>query len=198
MTKPFIFAKIDGFNFKLIFMEDYIQISKLNDFLFCPKTLYLHAIYESFGQKTYHQTPQVAGKIKHENIDEGRYSTAKKYLQGIEIASEEYGILGKIDIYDQEAGSLIERKNIVKNIYEGYLMQVWAQTVCLEEMGYSVKNIFIHSLSDNKRYPIDFPGQAERARLKDLIQQIRDFNPLTLISHSCPKCALSIYGNLNA
>ena len=98
-------------------MESYIQISKLNDFLFCPKTLYLHSIYESFGQKTYHQTPQIAGKIKHENIDQSRYSTAKKYLQGLEVASEEYGILGKIDLYDQESKTLIERKNKVSNKY---------------------------------------------------------------------------------
>jgi len=178
-------------------MEDYIQISKLNDFLFCPKTLYLHSIYESFGQKTYHQRPQLAGKIKHANIDQGRYSTAKRYLQGLEVASEEYGLLGKIDIYDKESKTLIERKNKVKDIYEGYLMQVWAQTVCLEEMGYLIERIFIHSLSDNKRYAVEVPGDKERQKLKNLIQQIRDFNPQSLINHSCPKCALSIYGNLN-
>jgi len=178
-------------------MESYIQISKLNDFLFCPKTLYLHSIYESFGQAAYHQTPQLAGKIKHENIDEGRYSTAKKYMQGLEVASEEYGILGKIDIYDIESQTLIERKNKVKKIYDGYLMQVWAQTVCLEEMGYSVKKIFIHSLSDNKRYPVDLPGKTGRKKLKELVERINNFNPLLLLNHHCPKCELSIYGNLS-
>jgi len=178
-------------------MEDFIQISKLNDFLFCPKTLYLHSIYESFGQRSYHQTPQVAGKLAHENIDQGHYSTAKKYLQGLEVASSEYGLLGKIDIYDQEKQSLIERKNKIKNIYEGYLMQVWGQTVCLEEMGYPVKSIFLHSLLDNKRYPVSLPGQADRQRLQGLIEQIRNFNPQSLMQHSCPKCSLSIYNNLN-
>lgn len=178
-------------------MESYIQISKLNDFLFCPKTLYLHSVYESFGQQTYHQTPQVAGKIKHENIEAGKYSTAKKYLQGLEVCSEEYGILGKIDIYDKENQILIERKNKVKNIYEGYLMQVWAQTVCLEEMGYPVKKIFIHSLSDNKRYPVDVPGPKEKLKLKSLIEQIYNFNIKDYTNHKCPRCSMSIYGNLN-
>jgi len=178
-------------------MEDYIQISKLNDFLFCPKTLYLHSIYESFGAKTYHQTPQVAGKIKHENIDKGMYSTAKKYLQGTEVCSEEYGILGKIDIYDSETKTLIERKNKVKNIYDGYKFQVWAQTVCLEEMGYPVKSIFIHSLSDNKRYPIEVPRAKEKTKLKNLINKIHEFDPNLLLSHKCSKCELSIYGNLS-
>ena len=178
-------------------MESYIQISKLNDFLFCPKTLYLHSVYESFGQQTYHQKPQVAGKIKHANIDQGKYSTAKKYLQGLEIYSEEYGILGKIDIYDKENQILIERKNKVKNIYEGYLMQVWAQTVCLEEMGYKVKKIFIHSLSDNKRYPVNLPGPKDRLKLKNLVNKIYDFNIKDFSSHKCPHCSMSIYGNLN-
>ena len=178
-------------------MESYIQISKLNDFLFCPKTLYLHSVYESFGEKTYHQKLQVAGKIKHENIDQGRYSTAKKYLQGLEVCSEEYGILGKIDIYDKENQILIERKNKVKNIYDGYLMQVWAQAVCLEEMGYPVKKIFIHSLSDNKRYQVDVPGLKEKARLNDLIEQIYNFDIKDYANHKCPRCSMSIYGNLN-
>ncbi|MBU3964935.1 type V CRISPR-associated protein Cas4 [Patescibacteria group bacterium] len=97
-------------------MENYIQISKINDFIFCPKSIYFHGIYENFSEKTYHQSPQVKGKIKHESVDKQKYSTAKKYLQGLEVYSEKYNLFGKIDIYDQENKILIERKNKIKII----------------------------------------------------------------------------------
>ena len=95
-------------------MEEYIQISKINDFLYSPKSLYLHSVYESFDQDIYHEEPQKVGKLNHENIDQGKYSTAKKFLQGIPVYSEKYNIGGKIDIYDCEKKALIERKTKVK------------------------------------------------------------------------------------
>src|SRR3989338_4539406 len=99
-------------------MESYIQISKINDFIFCPRSIYFHVVYEQFHQKTYHQTPQLVGKIKHENIEKGEYSTAKRYLQGMEVYCEKYGLAGKIDIYDRDQRSLIERKTKVVKIYD--------------------------------------------------------------------------------
>ena len=65
---------------------DYKQ--KLNDFLFCPMSLYLHSIYENFSSSTFHSIFQVEGKLNHQNIEEKRYSTAKKFFQGTEVRSE--------------------------------------------------------------------------------------------------------------
>lgn len=135
-------------------MDNLIQISKINDFIFCPYSIYLHSIYNSFSSYTYHSRYQRMGKIKHENIDTGQYSTAKKYLQGMSVYSEEWGLVGKIDVYDKESKSLIERKYKIKEVYDGQRYQLFAQKVCMEEMGYEVKDMFIHSLSDNKRYQI--------------------------------------------
>lgn len=155
---------------------DYIQISKINDFIFCPRSIYMHSIYEKFSPKLYHRTPQAVGKIKHENIDEGRYSTSKKYLQGIEIYSEKYNIVGKIDIYDKEKCALIERKNKISNIYDGYKYQLYAQMFCLEEMGYEVKKIILHSLSDNKRRNLPLPDKKEIKKFEGVIDKIKKFD----------------------
>ena len=81
-------------------MEDYIQITKLNDFIFCPYSIYFHSIYQNFNERVYHSSYQVAGKIKHESIDKSKYSTEKRYLQGTAVYSEKYRLMGKIDIYD--------------------------------------------------------------------------------------------------
>ncbi|MCC7197235.1 type V CRISPR-associated protein Cas4 [Candidatus Peregrinibacteria bacterium] len=175
-------------------MEDYIQISKLNDFIFCPKSLYFHSLFESFDQKTYHDTPQTVGKISHEIIDKGQYSSLKKYLQGLEIFSDKYSLCGKIDIYDKDEGILIERKYKVKKIYQGYIYQLYAQMFCLQEMGYRVNKLFIHSLSDNKRYPIDLPTVDEIKIFEDFIHEVRSFDILKSHYFAPPaKCAMCIY-----
>jgi CRISPR-associated exonuclease Cas4 len=175
-------------------MEDYIQISKLNDFLFCPRSLYFHSLFESFDQKTYHDTPQTAGKISHEIIEEGKYSSLKKYLQGLEIFSDKYQLCGKIDIFDKENGILIERKYKVNKIYQGYIYQLYAQMFCLQEMGYQVNELLIHSLTDNKRYKIPLPQQEDIRKFENLIHEIRSFDITKSHDFANPeKCARCIY-----
>lgn len=175
-------------------MEDYIQISKLNDFIFCPKSIYFHGIFESFSEKTYHDTPQTVGKIKHEIIEKGEYSSLKRYLQSIEVYSEKYGLCGKIDIFDVQKGFLIERKYKVKKIYDGYKYQLYAQAFCLEELGYQVKGMFVHSLADNKRYKIDLPDENERKKFRQLIKQMRHFDVSDpSFTQNENKCHMCIY-----
>lgn len=178
-------------------MESYIQISKINDFIFCPKSIYFHGLYENFSEKTYHQSPQVKGRIKHESIDQGRYSTAKKYLQGLEVYSEKYNLAGKIDIYDNEDRALIERKNKIKMIYDGYKYQLYAQYFCLKEMGYEVENLYFYSMSDNKKYKVDLPDGKETKKFENTLQKMREFNMLSDdFSPNSTKCGQCIYGEL--
>ncbi|MFH1188266.1 MAG: type V CRISPR-associated protein Cas4 [bacterium] len=178
-------------------MESYIPISKINDFLYCPLSLYLHSIYEGFDEKMYHQSPQVKGRIAHANIDDGQYSTEARYLQGIMVYSEKYGILGKIDIYDKQEKALIERKRTVKHIYKGYLYQLYAQKACLDEMGHPVEKMYVHSLTDNKRYLIPFPNEKEWKTFEDTIHEIQTFDIRNYLHHRCDKCTKSIYGELS-
>jgi len=177
-------------------MEDYIQITKLNDFIFCPYSLYFHSLYENYVQKIYHSTPQTIGKIKHEAIDKGKYSTEKKYIQGIPVYSEEYRLMGKIDIYNKQTKTLIERKNKIKHIYDGYRLQLIAQKVCLGEMGYKVDDFIIHSLSDNKRHVLDKPNKQDILNLEEIIEAIRSFTFDSVQSSNKHKCNNCIYNEL--
>ena len=45
-------------------------------------------------------------------------------LQGIEVYSDIYRIIGKIDIYDRKKEALVERKNKITTIYDGYIFQL--------------------------------------------------------------------------
>lgn len=137
---------------------------------------------------------QTAGKIKHENIEQGKYSTAKRYMQGIPVYSDKYNLMGKIDIYDQKKKTLIERKNKVKKIYDGYRYQLYAQYFCLQEMDHQVKKIFIHSLSDNKRYPVKLPDKKETCEFENIVKKIKNFDILNYpIMKNNNKCANCIY-----
>lgn len=178
-------------------MESYIRISNINDFLYCPVSIYLHSLYEGFDRKAYQQTPQIVGTIKHENIDKGQYSTSRRYATGLEIYSEKYGIAGKLDVYDREKKAIIERKTRIKHIHTGYRYQLYAQYLCLTEMGYPVEKLFLHSLEDNKRYPIPLPDAEELAAFERTIEEMKRFDITKYKDHVCERCSSSIYGPLS-
>ena len=81
-------------------MESYIPISYLNDFVFCPRSIYCHQLYGNISKRFYHTTSQTAGLNTHRTIDNKTYTTAKIVLQGLDIYSSKYGLCGKIDTYN--------------------------------------------------------------------------------------------------
>lgn len=177
-------------------MQDFIQISKINDFIFCPFSIYLHGIYANFSEKTYHSSYQTRGKIRHESVDTGKYSTSKNILQGLEVYSEKYGLVGKIDTLDAEKGRLVERKNKISKVYDGYRYQLYAQYFCLFEMGYEIKEIALYSITDNKTYPLPLPDSETTTEFETALEKIRDFDPSAKIPRNPQKCDKCIYNNL--
>ncbi len=178
-------------------MDGIINISYINDFLYCPKSLYLHIIYDNFDSKVFHDKPQVSGNLAHESIDQNHYSTSQHILQGLSVYSQRLGVKGKIDLYDKQEQSLIERKYQVKKIYKGYIYQLYAQMYCLEEINYPVSKLFIHSLSDNKRYEVALPSKIEKKEFESLIEKMKSFDENMLLNHKCPHCDNNIYSLLN-
>ena len=59
--------------------ESYILISTLNDFIFCPYSIYLHNVYESTDESLFHATPQAQGCITHETVDENVKTLIRHY-----------------------------------------------------------------------------------------------------------------------
>lgn len=180
-------------------METYIPISFLNDFIFCPRSIYFHQLYGSFDTQLYQQKPQVAGKAAHTSIEGKTYSTRKNILQGAEIYCEQYKICGKVDLFDIDSGKLIERKRQIKTIYDGYIFQVYAQYHALSEMYYEVKSIALYDITRNKVYPIPLPHENPemQQRFENLIEQINTFDMIafdfTPVEAKCRNC---IYSNL--
>lgn len=177
-------------------MEHNIIISNLNDFIFCPRSIYFHNVYSSFDESMYHSTYQVEGKNSHATIDENKYSTKKTLIQGMPVFSGALGVFGKIDLFDEENGLLVERKRTIKKLYDGYFLQIYAQFFCLVEMGYCVKTIQFHSLSDNKRFDVPLPTEKDKQKLLAVIQAMKSFDIHDPFSQNPNKCKMCIYRSL--
>ena len=178
-------------------MESYLMITQLNDFIFCPRSIYFAGIYrESVSDEVYHQTPQRVGLVHHAAIDENRYSSRSDIITGLTVYSEKYRLLGRIDIFDKENGVLTERKYSITAVYPGFRYQLYAQYFALTEMGFDVKQLRLYSKKDNKVYPVLLPGKSEIEEFENLIVRIRNFSLSTPVVPNAKKCSHCIYNQL--
>lgn len=179
-------------------MEAYMPISYLNDFIFCPRSIYFHQLFGRSEKRLYHTTNQSDGLIAHKTVDNQTYSTSKDVLQGLEVFSEKYGIGGKIDIYDSRKKLLTERKKKIKVVYDGYVFQLYAQFFCLDEMGYKVENIRLYSMDDNTAYSIEKPvDDAEMfKKFESLISKMKSFSLEDEFETNINKCTHCIYNTI--
>lgn len=178
-------------------MTDYISLSVLNDFVFCPYSIYLHQVYMEADEDVYKATPQTQGSIAHQTVDNKTASSRKGTLMSLPIYSDSLGISGKIDIFKQDSGKLVERKYRLKQIFRGHYYQLWGQYFCMNEMGYTVKELAFYEICSNTLIPVSLPGKAEREELERFIQRIRSFAPYhDTFPINANKCQHCIYCNL--
>ena len=177
-------------------MEDYISISTLNDFIFCPYSIYLHNVYMETDEGLYHATPQTRGKIAHETIDNRKASNRADDLQALPVISEKYGLMGKIDLYKGKEHKLVERKYQLRNLYQGQIYQLWAQYLCLLEMGYKVSSIAFYEISTNKMIPVEIPNHLQLREFELFLDKYRQYEPSRPFIPNLNKCRHCIYCNM--
>ncbi len=175
--------------------ENPISISNLNDFIFCPVSIFFHGLDEETDVYLYQDTVQLDGSAAHSKSDSGEYSTKKNMLQAISIYSSEYNLCGKIDVFDNDRGILTERKKKIKTIYDGYIFQLYAQYFALKEMDYEVKKIRLYSMDDNKVYPIPLPENDKEmfSKFQKVIDDINSFSFENFRQDNKLKCEHCIY-----
>lgn len=185
-------------------MESYIKLTNLNDFIYCPKSIFYHTLYESYNSNLFHKKAQIEWKIIHETIDNKKYSSRKNILQGLEVYNDFYKIAGKIDIFNIKTWELIERKTQIfkdengkEKIYKWQKYQIWWQMFCLEEMWYEIKTLWIYSVKDNKKYRIFKPSKKEIIWFENVLEKYKNFNLLQKYwKQNIKKCKECIYNEL--
>lgn len=176
-------------------MSDHIPISWLNDFVFCPYSIYLHNVYVSTDESLYHALPQVRGRVAHTTIDNKVYSD-KSTITALSVVNNRLGLIGKIDIYKPREKLLIERKYRLDTIFRGQLYQLWSEYYCMQEMGYIVERIEFHEIGRNRYIPTPLPGEREYKELADVIDRLRKYDPQKPIKYNLNKCRHCVYCNL--
>lgn len=176
-------------------MDDCIIFSNINDFIFCPASIYFHNLYGSRETITYQSHYQINGTKAHESVDTNTYSTKKEVITSMEVYCEKYKIVGKIDLYDMKKKLLVERKREIKNIYDGYIFQLYAQYFSLVEMGFPVNQLKLYSMVDNKSYSIPLPEEDNRMKRKfeETLNQMRTFDLCAFEQMNKEKCKKCIY-----
>lgn len=178
-------------------MEDFIAIATLNDFIFCPYSIYLHSVYADTDDGLYKATPQVRGTIAHMGVDSKKGSSRRGDIMSLSVYSESLHVYGKIDVYRAEKKQLIERKYSLKTIFRGQLYQLWAQYFCMTEMGFPVEELCFYEISANKMIPVNLPTENDRVELERFLTLFRNYSPLNDTKMTNPnKCAHCIYCNL--
>lgn len=176
-------------------MDDAILFSQLNDFIFCPVSIYFHNLYGDQAKETFQCEDQILGTAAHKHVDEGTYSTSSTVLQGMTCYCEKYNLVGKIDVFDNKTGCLTERKRTITRVFDGYIFQLYAQYFSLVELGYDVKRIRLYSYTDNKVYSQKLPGDnpAMLIKFENIIKEIREFKFDSFMQTNKTKCTHCIY-----
>ncbi len=179
-------------------MDSLITLSQLNDFIFCPASIYFHNLYADLKSILYQKKAQIEGTHAHSAIDNNRYSKSKDVLTTISVYSEELGIMGKIDTFHISDGILTERKKKIKTIYDGYIFQLYGEYYCMQEMGYTVKELRFYSMDDNRVYPVPLPQDDPEmdAKFRKLIDDMKQFDLSQYEQKNPEKCNRCIYYEL--
>lgn len=177
-------------------METFLPISYLNDFVFCPYSIYLHQVFDNSNEVLYSASPQQTGKSAHTKIDSQKPSPQKQILKGIYVISNQLGVYGKIDTFHVSKQKLVESKYQIKTIYKGYYYQLWAQYFALTEMGYVVSELCFYSIRDKKTHVVPIPKEPEFEELRNHIKKIARFDFDQPINVNPVKCQHCIYAAL--
>ncbi len=176
-------------------MDDAIQFSFLNDFIFCPVSIYFHNLYGNQSDMSFKNSSQILGKFAHQSIDSNKYSSSKNFLQGMSCYCEKYNLYGKIDLFDINKKVLTERKRTITKIYDGYVFQLYAQYFSMIEMGYDVQKIRLYSYTDNKIYeqPLPQDNKPMLEKFEKTIEAIRNFDFESFKQLNKEKCQKCVY-----
>lgn len=60
-------------------MQGEILITQLNDFIFCPASIYFHNLYGNTDRMLFQSNKQINGTAAHEKVDNHTYSSKKTF-----------------------------------------------------------------------------------------------------------------------
>lgn len=179
----------------LALFVDFIPISALSEYLYCPRNCYLFYVLGERGENPY----TVEGKILHERVHEATKTKRgeKQQLRKVYVYSKHYGISGFADVLEERRGRIVPieyKRGRKRNRLEDEI-QLCAQAMCLEEMlNIKIKEGFIFYASSRRRRKVKLDESLRREVIKT-IQKVRALFvskeiPPPLNDNRCRGCSL--------
>lgn len=122
-------------------MEDYLAVSALQHYAYCPRQFALIHVEQAWEENRY----TAEGQLLHQRVDAGDPEQRKgvRFERGVSLMSERLGLIGKMDLLEVKTTDPpeyfpVEYKRGKPKIEEWDRAQLCAQALCLEEMRQSV------------------------------------------------------------
>ena len=185
-----------------------IPVRMLNEYIYCPRLAYL-----MWTQKEWVESSDtVEGKDIHRRVDKreqilsimcGDSSIYEKVkYKSVTLSSEKLGIIAKMDVVETKNGMATpvdykrgKRPHVEYSAYLPERIQVCAQGMLLEEMGFMVECGYIYFSGSRERVEVRF-DETLRAETESAIGDLRMcvmqglLPPPLKDSPKCPRCAL--------
>jgi CRISPR-associated exonuclease Cas4 len=176
-------------------MDDFVFLSALNQYDYCPRRCYYIFLENVFLDNEH----TIEGSIQHNRANSGETSTRDDALQlrSVYLYSRALGIAGKADVIEERAGEIypVEHKKGRKGQWTNDTLQLCAQALCLEEMlGRTVDRGYLYYAATGRRQEVHFTPELRQQTLATIaaVRQLiesgeRPPNPYT---PRCKGCSL--------
>jgi CRISPR-associated exonuclease Cas4 len=112
-------------------MDDFIFLSALNQYNYCPRRCYYLFVENTFLDNEH----TVEGSLQHTRTDSGEVSSRDGMLQlrSVYLYARRLGICGKADVIEEKEGELypVEHKKGRRGEWRNDALQLCAQALCL-------------------------------------------------------------------
>lgn len=174
---------------------DFIPISALGEYNYCPRNCYLFFVLGERGENPY----TVEGKLLHQRVDESTRTKRGDTVQTrrVYVCSERYGISGFADVIEEKEGEIypVEYKRGKRGIWQNDRIQLCAQAICLEEMlGVKITKAYIFYVSSGRRMEVKLDSQL-RLDTNETIRKVKrlfasETVPAPVFGNHCHGCSL--------
>jgi CRISPR-associated exonuclease Cas4 len=150
-------------------MDDFIFLSALNQYDYCPRRCYYIFVENVFTENEH----TVEGSLQHNRANSGEISTRDDALQlrSVYLYSRTLGISGKADVIEERAGEIypVEHKKGHRGKWTNDALQLCAQALCLEEMtGRAVGKGYIYYAATGRRQEVLFTLELRQQTLETI------------------------------
>lgn len=177
-------------------MDDYILISALNQFDYCPRRCYLIYCEGQFFDNEH----TVEGSILHTRADAPSITRrgGTTQFRSVWLYSERYGLYGKADIIEEYNGTIypVEIKKGQRGNWQNDQLQLCAQALCLEEMlaCEPIETGYIYYAATGRRQAVKLSAEIRRQTIQTIeaVRQLlltRD-RPPAVYGPRCKGCSL--------